>query len=339
MAAANRTAVSAARRPANSATLPPWSEAYAEAWQPPTAFPSATEFARLEVDIAAQAPKDPRLALPGPAQLSIPLSLRYPERGSLLFETDDATGDSVLGVLNNTILRLFTTSPPGKIALTLIDPVGLGHGFAGLMHLGDYEDSLINRRIWTQREQIDERLRELSEHIEKVIQMYLRSDYATITEYNAQAGSVAEKYHFLVLANFPAEIGESAARRLQSIVTSGPRCGIFTFMVRDRRQPLPEGFAIQDMRKHAICIRNDHGVFALDPPESQAGAALVFEPPPDAELALKFVHRIGKASVDSNRVEVPFAQIAPAPEECDRDTTTNCASRLGAPARRSSIFS
>ena len=306
-----------------AATLPPWSEAYAEVWQPPTAFPSATEFARLEVDIAAQAPKDPRLALPGPAQLSIPLSLRYPERGSLLFETDDATGDSVLGVLNNTILRLFTTSPPGKIALTLIDPVGLGHGFAGLMHLGDYEDSLINRRIWTQREQIDERLRELSEHIEKVIQMYLRSDYATITEYNAQAGSVAEKYHFLVLANFPAEIGESAARRLQSIVTSGPRCGIFTFMVRDRRQPLPEGFVIQDMRKHAICIRNDHGVFTLDPPESQAGAALVFEPPPDAELALKFVHRIGKASVDSNRVEVPFAQIAPASEELWTGDTTN----------------
>ena len=37
--------------------------------------------------------------------------------------------------------------------------------------------------------------------MEKVIQMYLRNEYATITEYNEQAGSVAEKYHFLVIAS------------------------------------------------------------------------------------------------------------------------------------------
>jgi hypothetical protein len=33
------------------------------------------------------------------------------------------------------------------------------------MHLGDYEPTLINRRIWTQREQIEERLLELNDHI------------------------------------------------------------------------------------------------------------------------------------------------------------------------------
>ena len=79
------------------------------------------------------------------------------------------------------------------------------------MHLADYEESLINRRIWTQPSQIEERLAELNEHIEKVIQMYLRNEYATITEYNAQAGSVAEKYHFLVVADFPANFSETAA--------------------------------------------------------------------------------------------------------------------------------
>src|SRR5204863_8749357 len=108
----------------------------------------------------------------------------------------------------------------------------------GLMHLADYEESLINRRIWTQRDQLEERLSELNEHIEKVIQMYLRNEYATITEYNVQAGSVAEKYHFLVIADFPAAFTEVSAKRLQSIAVSGPRCGAFTFIRWYPRQPL-----------------------------------------------------------------------------------------------------
>ena len=41
--------------------------------------------------------------------------------------------------------------------------------------------------------------------MEKVIQMYLRNEFATITEYNLQAGIVAEKYHFLVVADFPSD--------------------------------------------------------------------------------------------------------------------------------------
>jgi S-DNA-T family DNA segregation ATPase FtsK/SpoIIIE len=57
--------------------------------------------------------------------------------------------------------------------------------------------------------------------------MYLRNEYATITEYNEQAGSVAEKYHFLVIAGLPAGFSESAMARLKSIVMSGARCGVF----------------------------------------------------------------------------------------------------------------
>ena len=87
------------------------------------------------------------------------------------------------------------------MSFTIFDPVGLGQNFAGLMHLADYEESHINSRIWTHRP-LEEKLAELNEHMEKVIQMYLRNEYATIAEYNAQAGTIAEKYHFLVIADF-----------------------------------------------------------------------------------------------------------------------------------------
>src|SRR6187431_398131 len=152
----------------------------------------------------------------------------------MLIKTSGEGRAEAVQTLQTVMLRYLASLPPGKLAFTIIDPVGLGQNFAGFMHLADYEESLINRRIWTQRDQIEERLAELNEHVEKVIQMYLRNEFATITEYNAQAGSVAEKYHFLVIADFPGNFGETATKRLQSIVSSGPRCGVFTLLHWDK---------------------------------------------------------------------------------------------------------
>ena len=313
-----------AMQSATAAQFPPWTPQLAETWTPPTDFMPATKFGHLDVDLTKGAlPQEPRLALPGPPQLSIPLALTYPDHGSLLFETQESGGPAVIGALDNIILRLLATTPPGKIAFTIIDPVGLGQNFAGLMHLADYEEALINRRIWTQRDQIEERLAELAEHIEKVIQMYLRNEYSTITEYNEQAGSVAEKYLFLVIADFPGNFSESAAKRLQSIALSGPRCGIFTLIHWDQRQPMPDGFTPDELRKSSICIRRENGAFSLGKAQTDAGAALVFDPPPDADLSVALTHKIGKASIDSNRVEVPFEQIAPKPDELWTHETTS----------------
>ncbi len=229
----------------------------------------------------------------------------------------------MIGTLNNIILRLLATTPPGKLSFTILDPVGLGQNFAGLMHLSDYEESLINRRIWTQRDQTEERLAELSEHIEKVIQMYLRNEYATITEYNAQAGSVAEKYLFLVVADFPANFSEASVKRLQSIAASGARCGIFTLIHWDTRLDMPDGFVPDELRKSSVCIRHEGGQYVIGKEQIAAGAALILDTPPDADLAVALTHKIGKSSIDSNRVEVPFAQIAPPPEELWAGDTTS----------------
>ncbi len=328
---------------ATSATFPPWDSVFVEKWLPPIEFTAATKFARLELDVADALPKDPRLALEDrrpacpagataagetPAfRVEIPLALTFPQQGSVLFETHESGGPAIIGAINNIVLRLLTTTPPGKLAFTFFDPVGLGENFAGVMHLADYEESLVHRRIWTQRDQIEERMAELSEHIEKVIQMYLRNEYASITEYNAQAGSVAEKYHFLVVADFPAQFSETAARRLQSIALSGPRCGIFTIIHWDKRHALPDGFVADELRKNSICLQLENGAFVAGGQTSQPGVSssheVLLDPPPTPEIAVALVHKIGKSSIDSNRVEVPFAQIAPPPDQLWTGDTTS----------------
>ena len=57
--------------------------------------------------------------------------------------------------------------------------------------------------------------------METVIQKYLRNEFETIDDYNAQAGELAEPYRFLVIADFPAGFEGDAFRRLSSIASSG----------------------------------------------------------------------------------------------------------------------
>ncbi len=304
--------------------FPAWNEEAIAAWTPPADAVPAVPIGHVEVEVATLAgglPQDPRLALPGPARFPVPVSLLFSQRGSLLVETDGDEQEAAAAAFNQIILRLLANFPPGRLAFTILDPVGLGKNFAGLMHLADYEETLINSRIWTQSTQIEEKLGTINEHIEKVIQMYLRNEFADITEYNEQAGTIAEKFHFLVVAGFPAGFNDNAAKRLLSIATSGARCGVFLLVHRDLRLPPPEASVDEELRKACLRVRATGGRCELT--EAPAGAGtLVFDAPPADDRAVTLVHKVGKASIDSNRVEVPFAQISPDDSECwSLDTT------------------
>ncbi len=303
-------------RAANDAAekaFPVWKDASWKNWTPPLEFQNAAKFARLESPLetfAGALPKNPRLKWPGPEIISAPLSLVFPAQGSILFETGKSSGDEAFGAINSVIFRLLATTPPGKLSFTIFDPVGLGQNFSSLMHLADYEEGSINSRIWTQQAQFEEKLAELNEHMEKIIQMYLRNEYATIAEYNAQAGSIAEKYHFLVIASFPVNFSDTAAKRLRNIAANGARCGVFTLIHWDQWNAVPQDFVPDELRKNSVCLVHTSRGFELAG-QQQPGARLLLDPPPPPEFATDFLHRVGEGSKDANRVEVPFEQIAP----------------------------
>ena len=299
---------------AAAACFPEWSPAFARDWTPPAEFAHAAQFARLEVDVTRLAgvqPRTPRLALPGPGNFSLPVALALPRLGSLLIETKGEGREQAIGALNDAVLRMLAAAPPGRLSFTLVDPVELGRSFSGLMHLADYDERLINNRIWTQPAQIEQQLATLNDHIEKVSQMYLRNEFATIADYNAQAGRIAERYHFLVVADFPANFSETAVRRLMSIAASGARCGVHTLLHWDQRKPVPQEFTPEELRAGSVCVRREGNAFVLGG-EVMPGVSLALEAVPVPEVATELLHKVGQASVDSNRVQVPFSDIAPA---------------------------
>jgi len=292
-----------------------WNDEFLKNWSAPLEFPNYVNFGTLKIDptlLANGLPSDTDLSLPKDGTIETPLNLIFPEEGSLLFETDSSGNEQIISSINNIILRLLSVSPPGKLSFSIIDPVGLGQNFARLTHLADYEDSIINKKIWTQREHIETRILELNQHMEKVIQMYLRNEYESITAYNQNAGNISEKYHFLIVADFPTNFSDAAARGLMSIAANGARCGIYTIIHWDKRQQTPESFLQNDMKETSICINESKNDNALQLANGlKKGITLRFDSPPANEKSIEWIKLVGNESSDSNRIEVPFEQIIP----------------------------
>ncbi|MCH2212413.1 MAG: hypothetical protein MK110_14000 [Fuerstiella sp.] len=286
-----------------------WPSLHDTEWNAPEQMPSAMSPGDLLVTL----PKAPESAAqPSTTNLcmEMPAILTFPDDSSILVKHDSAGREAALSFLRTQILRLLTLIPPGRIRLTLIDPVGLGQSFSAMMHLTDYDDLLIHSRIRTDESQIRSQLRKTTEHMENVFQTYLRSEFSTIEEYNKSADEVAEPYHFVVVADFPQAFSEESVRHLSSILTSGPSCGVYTMIAWNPSLAGPTGIDMEDMLGNlaAFRVRNQTVVPTRELPES-----LLFEPVPEPTATdfVNIVKAVGEKSKNARRVEVSFRRIAP----------------------------
>lgn len=295
------------------ALFPPWEDSSWENWTPPDRFVTSIRFGELQIDlskVAAQLPD--RLSVP--RAFAVPALLTFPREGSLLIHADHAGRGQAIRTLQALMVRLLTSLPAGRVRFTIIDPVGLGQNFAGFMHLADYDESLVGTRIWTDQEHIEARLADLTEHMETVIQKYLRNEFETIDQYNEQAGELAEPYRFLVIADFPTNFSDVAVRRLSSIAGTGARCGVYTLVARDTRQGLPPGTQLDELEASSVNIVQEQGRFTWrDPILRQFPLSL--DSPPSEEFLTRILHKVGRQARESKRVEVPFSAIAPKPDQ------------------------
>ncbi|MBX3378815.1 MAG: AAA family ATPase [Phycisphaeraceae bacterium] len=275
-------------------------------------------------------PTSEGLKLSGETLLRLPLNLDLRGVGSLVLHTTPESRARALGTVQAAMLRLLSQLPPGKVRFTMFDPIGLGQSFAGFMQLADFEPQIVGDRIWTEPRHIEQKLSDLTEHMEQVIQKYLRNQFASIQDYNVQAGEIAEPFRFLVIADLPANFSEAAAKRLAAIVASGPRCGVFTLIMADSRARPPAWLPMSDIERGAITLHWKGDRFVAKDDDFARWNIELEQAPPD-ELSNALVNRLGSLAKDSGRVQVPFDTVAPRPDEM---WTRSSAKELDAPIGR-----
>lgn len=296
--------------------FPSWNAPVWTEWRPPTELPPVIQFGTFHVArdrLPGGTPADERLKT-APAEFTLPALVGFPRGCSTLLKAADTDRACAVALLQTLMFRLLTAVPPGKVRFTIIDPVGRGENFAAFMHLHDYDEKLVTDKIWTELPHIEKRLTDLTEHMENVIQKYLRNQYETIEQYNAEAGEVAEPFRILVVANFPVNFTTDSARRLISIASSGARCGVYTLVNVDMKQPMPQGIDLKDLEDSCVVLTWQDGLPTWADPDFGSYPLQLAEPPPD-EFSTRILHQVGARAREAGRVEVPFEFIVAPPEQ------------------------
>ena len=271
-----------------------WGDPYWSRYTPPASPPRALRFGTLR--LAGKRFGD----FDGPALL--------PFGRNVVIEASSTARSAVIQLVQALTLRCLLVVPPGRLRLLMIDPLGLGDNLAMFASLSDHMPELMTGRIWVEGSDIDRQLANLTGHIETVIQSYLRGRYASMDEYNREAGEVAEPFRLLVVMDFPANFSEEATRRLLSIATSGPRCGVLCLIVVNKDQRLPRDFSLTDLERGSEVLTVDVGRLAWSGVEAKK-VSLSLDRPPSIDELERLVHAVGEAATRASTVQVPFKKL------------------------------
>ena len=107
----------------------------------------------------------------GGNKLYIPYCAQFGQEFNYLFKFDGTAKGKVVSDACNMGIRLFMMLPPGKVNFTFVDPVSLGESFAmftRLVNIDDRTSEVINGKIWSSPNDIEDKLRIMTDHISNV---------------------------------------------------------------------------------------------------------------------------------------------------------------------------
>ncbi len=276
---------------------PPWSDPSWSDWRPATAWPTG-----LPLGSATD------------GERSLPVALPYPAAANLVVHAGLERRAAAIDVLAGAVLRSLLSTPPGRLKLTLIDPVGLGQSFAPLLALVDQGEAVMPGGLATDEERIERALDDLCAHLEAVIRSRLRGKYETIADYNRDAGDLQEPIRLVAVADFPAGFGERASERLGVLLRTGARCGVHVLVHHDARQRLSPTLDATLAQYATLVLRDVDGHLAVEQPGLH-GWRFTPDPLPPPTTAARLVAAAGIAAVKASKVEVDFTVVAPTAAE------------------------
>jgi hypothetical protein len=273
-------------------------------------------------------------------RLNVPYCTKFDEKFNYQFAAKNEDDDGKITLVDRAcslVMRLFMTIPPGKVNFTFIDPIGLGKNFAIFKNIVDKDNphtsKVISDTIWTSAEDIGERLRVLTERIANVTTDRLKGIYDNIHKYNEDAKQNAEPYHILMIMDFPRKFNESSLDKLEEIMSTGPKCGVYTIILKSDELIAKDN---GDMSKKIIDIGNKATKFFVEGRECKLIIDVLDKRsipfninqlmPKDAALGV--LNKLKEGIKKEERRKIPFEVLLP---EKDNRFKENSAAKLVIP--------
>lgn len=195
----------------------------------------------------------------------IPHDISFPFEHALVLPEDN---QAQRHLAHHLLLRLLQATPPGRLELTLIDPLRLGQSFAPFLPLLNVEQLMPQRRVLTRADEIEQVLGKLTDETEYLIQQRFKGRISNWTEFNAANADSPLRYKVLLLFDVPEQLSDKSLWYLERLAESGPRCGILPIIavdgqrIEDRRYETLRGALSRSTQRLDGCLRvedNDKG--------------------------------------------------------------------------------
>lgn len=214
---------------------PSWTSQRPDMLAAPVVCPAAASLQTLDatVSIDATSPSSRRHSLKSSVGTSDDIA-KFQLRVDLDRDGGFVTNDKV--AIEAACIDLLGQLPGGRVKIEVFDPVRLGDSASFLYDLNDAGDRILADVVWTTSDQISRALLRIEEHITFVTQKYLQGR-DSLTEYNLEAGEIAEPYRLLMLYDFPAGFSRDGRNyddehlaRLKRLCAVGRRAGVYIFV-------------------------------------------------------------------------------------------------------------
>jgi S-DNA-T family DNA segregation ATPase FtsK/SpoIIIE len=160
----------------------------------------------------------------------VPHVISFPFEHTLVLPEDNAAQRRLL---HHLLLRLLQAIPPGRLELTLVDPLKLGQSFAPFLPLLNVEQLLPNQRVLTRADEIELALGKLTDETEDLIQHRFKGRISNWSEFNDTNSHNPLRYKIVLLFDVPHQLSDKSLWYLQRLAENGPRCGMLPIIAID----------------------------------------------------------------------------------------------------------
>lgn len=160
--------------------------------------------------------------------LFLPTTLKISECQSV-FVTPNSSSDReyAKNLINQLMYSFLRQLPLNGLEFTVFDPDQRGNSIFPFLNLPTLLPEMFSKKIFTSAEDISNRIAELNQYVDSVIQQKLSNKYDNVYEYNAATPENPLPIKVVCIFDFPKFFEGRAYENLLSIVKNASRCGIF----------------------------------------------------------------------------------------------------------------
>lgn len=167
-------------------------------------------------------------------RIHFPLSLDLSHSANLLLSFDDSKATDAAAFTHHVIWSFLSELPVTKTNVIIFDVEKKGGNATPFLGFKKACPDIFDGNIYSNADDIYDRLNRLNRQIDTIIQDKLGSRFANLLAYNRSAPNRAEPVTVLVIYDFPSGFDARSLGMLNNILKNGGKCGVCTIICHNR---------------------------------------------------------------------------------------------------------